>query len=177
MQTRSFLSPKIDVGKLEPTWIGPDAIRDPTIPPPKTRPSGLARETLNIPVLPFAPLVSSNVNDPHRERISKRPCSILYQWLGDQDLPSEQQNIHKKQRSVHLRLLKLRPNLISQNSTRKTRLTNNDTWDNTSSRKNANCSRTPFSKWRNLTYNILIIVKIRDQLNESRVMTGKIKHI
>lgn len=101
MQTRSFLSPKIDVGKLEPTWIGPDAIRDPTIPPPKTRPSGLARETLNIPVLPFAPLVSSNVNDPHRERISKRPCSILYQWLGDQDLPSEQQNIHKKQRSVH----------------------------------------------------------------------------
>lgn len=56
------------------TWRGPAAVNKPAIPPPITRPSGPANETLNPPVLLLIPPLSVTVNDPDKDNISKRPC-------------------------------------------------------------------------------------------------------
>lgn len=56
------------------TWIGLAAINKPATPPPITRPSGPASETLNPPVLLLAPPVSVTVNEPDNDSISNRPC-------------------------------------------------------------------------------------------------------
>lgn len=57
------------------TWIGFAAINVPAIPPPITRPSGPASETLNLPVL-FKPPCSETVNEPVNDKISNRPCKF-----------------------------------------------------------------------------------------------------
>lgn len=59
------------------TWIGPAAVNMPAIPPPITRPSGPANETLNPPVLLLAPPESETVNDPDKDNISNRPCKKI----------------------------------------------------------------------------------------------------
>lgn len=64
----------MDKGIKELTWIGLAASNKPATPPPITRPSGPANETLNPPVLLLTPPVSVTVNEPDNERISKRPC-------------------------------------------------------------------------------------------------------
>lgn len=56
------------------TCIGLAAISKPATPPPITRPSGLANETLNPPDRLFIPPLSEMVYDPVRVKISKRPC-------------------------------------------------------------------------------------------------------
>ena len=63
-----------DVRRKLGTCIGLAAISKPATPPPTTRPSGLAKETLNPPDLLLAPWFSEGVNDPDKESISKRPC-------------------------------------------------------------------------------------------------------
>lgn len=65
---------RFEVGVKEQTCIGVQAIRSPAIPPPKTRPSGLASETLSPPVRLRWPPVSCTVNDPDSDSISNRPC-------------------------------------------------------------------------------------------------------
>ena len=58
------------------TWTGLDAIRTPPTPPPMTRPSGLARDTLSPPVLLREPPLSVTKYEPDRHTISKRPYQI-----------------------------------------------------------------------------------------------------
>lgn len=58
------------------TWMGLAAVNKPAIPPPITRPSGPASETLNPPVLLLTPPESETVNDPDNDNISNRPCKI-----------------------------------------------------------------------------------------------------
>jgi len=53
--------------------MGPAAVKSPATPPPITRPSGPASETLNPPVRLFMPLLSATVNDPDKDKISNRP--------------------------------------------------------------------------------------------------------
>lgn len=55
------------------TWTGLAATNRPATPPPTTRPSGLAKETLMPPDLFLIPPVSDGINDPVSESISKRP--------------------------------------------------------------------------------------------------------
>lgn len=59
------------------TCMGLAATNIPASPPPITRPSGPANETLNPPVLPFTPPLSLTVNEPARVNISKRPCKVI----------------------------------------------------------------------------------------------------
>lgn len=60
--------------KIDHTWIGLAAISKPATPPPMTRPSGPASETLNPPFRLLMPLpLSLTVNEPDKDRISKRP--------------------------------------------------------------------------------------------------------
>ena len=54
--------------------MGLAATSKPAMPPPMTRPSGPAKETLKPPVRLLALLVSLTVNDPDKDNISKRPC-------------------------------------------------------------------------------------------------------
>lgn len=56
------------------TWIGLAAVNKPAMPPPTTRPSGPANDTLNPPVLLLTPPLSETVKDPVRDNISNRPC-------------------------------------------------------------------------------------------------------
>lgn len=53
--------------------MGLAAVSKPAMPPPITRPSGPASETLKPPVRFFPVLVSWTVNDPDKDNISKRP--------------------------------------------------------------------------------------------------------
>ena len=55
------------------TCTGPAATSRPASPPPTTRPSGPAKETLIPPDLLFVPPKSVGRNDPDKESISKRP--------------------------------------------------------------------------------------------------------
>lgn len=50
------------------------ATNRPATPPPTTRPSGLANETLIPPDLLLVPPLSVGINDPDNDNISKRPC-------------------------------------------------------------------------------------------------------
>ena len=59
--------------KKELTRTGLAAIRSPATPPPTTRPSGLAKETLIPPARFLVPPLSVGTNDPVKESISKRP--------------------------------------------------------------------------------------------------------
>lgn len=54
--------------------MGLAATNNPATPPPTTRPSGLARDTLIPPDLLLVPPVSLGMNEPDKERISNRPC-------------------------------------------------------------------------------------------------------
>lgn len=56
------------------TWTGPAAINKPASPPPITRPSGPANETLMPPLILFVPPLLLGMKDPDKESISKRPC-------------------------------------------------------------------------------------------------------
>lgn len=55
------------------TWTGLAATSRPAIPPPTTRPSGLAKETLIPPDLLFVPPFSVGMNEPDRESNWKWP--------------------------------------------------------------------------------------------------------
>lgn len=55
------------------TCTGPAAIKRPPSPPPRTRPSGPAKEMLIPPDLLTVPGISVGVKDPDSERISNRP--------------------------------------------------------------------------------------------------------
>lgn len=55
------------------TCTGLAATNSPATPPPSTRPSGLAKETLMPPDRFLIPPVSAGINDPVRESISNRP--------------------------------------------------------------------------------------------------------
>lgn len=57
------------------TCTGLAATNKPATPPPTTRPSGLAKETLMPPDLFLIPPVSEGMNEPVNDSISKRPCS------------------------------------------------------------------------------------------------------
>lgn len=57
------------------TWTGLAAMRSPATPPPMTRPSGPAKETLIPPDLLLVPPTSLGMNEPDRDSISKRPCN------------------------------------------------------------------------------------------------------
>lgn len=57
--------------------MGPAAVSNPAIPPPITRPSGPANDTLMPPVLFLMPLLSLAVNEPDKDNISNRPCQKL----------------------------------------------------------------------------------------------------
>lgn len=59
--------------KRSHTCTGLAATNKPATPPPTTRPSGLAKETLMPPVLFLIPPVSVGINDPVKESISNRP--------------------------------------------------------------------------------------------------------
>lgn len=56
------------------TCTGLAAINRPATPPPTTRPSGPAKETLMPPDLLRVPPLSLSMNEPDRDRISNRPC-------------------------------------------------------------------------------------------------------
>lgn len=56
------------------TCTGLAATNSPATPPPTTRPSGLANETLIPPDLLLVPPLSFGMNDPDSDNISKRPC-------------------------------------------------------------------------------------------------------
>lgn len=56
------------------TCTGLAATNSPATPPPTTRPSGLAKETLIPPDLLLVPAVSLGMNEPDKESISNRPC-------------------------------------------------------------------------------------------------------
>ena len=56
------------------TCTGLAATNRPATPPPTTRPSGLARETLIPPDLLRAPPLSFGMNEPDKDRISNLPC-------------------------------------------------------------------------------------------------------
>lgn len=56
------------------TCTGLAATNRPATPPPTTRPSGLAKETLMPPDLLRVPPLSLGMKDPDNDRISKRPC-------------------------------------------------------------------------------------------------------
>lgn len=56
------------------TWTGLAATNRPATPPPTTRPSGLAKETLIPPDLLLVPPLSLGMNEPDKESISNRPC-------------------------------------------------------------------------------------------------------
>lgn len=56
------------------TCTGPEAISRPASPPPNTRPSGPAKETLIPPDLLLVIPLSVGIKDPDKERISNRPC-------------------------------------------------------------------------------------------------------
>ena len=62
------------VWEKEQTCIGVQAIRTPATPPPKTRPSGPANETLSPPVRVRWPPISCTRNDPDSDSSSNRPC-------------------------------------------------------------------------------------------------------
>jgi hypothetical protein len=55
------------------TCTGLAATSRPATPPPTTRPSGLANETLIPPDLLLVPPVSVGINEPDKDNISKRP--------------------------------------------------------------------------------------------------------
>lgn len=61
-----------------PTTIctGEAAVRSPATPPPKTRPSGPARETLSPPVRLRWPPFSDRRNEPDSDSISNRPSYV-----------------------------------------------------------------------------------------------------
>lgn len=59
--------------KATQTWTGDAAVRSPATPPPKTRPSGPASNTLNPPVRLRWPPLSERRNEPESDRISNRP--------------------------------------------------------------------------------------------------------
>lgn len=64
------------------TWTGEAAVNKPATPPPKTLPSGPARDTLRPPVRLRWPPVSDRRNDPDSDNISNRPCIyIVYMYL------------------------------------------------------------------------------------------------
>lgn len=65
--------------KNKSTWTGPAATNEPATPPPITRPSGLANDTLMPPDLLRTPPVSDAMNDPVNDNISKRPYNIKIQ--------------------------------------------------------------------------------------------------
>lgn len=70
---------QMEMWKKGLTWIGLAAVSKPAIPPPITRPSGPANETLRPPVLFLTPPISVTVNDPDKDNNSKRPCNkVLY---------------------------------------------------------------------------------------------------
>jgi len=56
------------------TCTGLAATRRPATPPPTTRPSGLANETLIPPDLLLVPPFSVGMKEPDNESNSKRPC-------------------------------------------------------------------------------------------------------
>lgn len=56
------------------TCTGLAAMRSPATPPPTTRPSGPAKETLIPPDLLLVPPASLGMNEPDKDSISKRPC-------------------------------------------------------------------------------------------------------
>ena len=60
-------------GKQAHTWTGLAATRRPATPPPTTRPSGLARDTLIPPDRLRVPLFSVGIKEPDKDSNSKRP--------------------------------------------------------------------------------------------------------
>lgn len=56
------------------TCTGLAATNRPATPPPTTRPSGLAKDTLMPPDLLRVPPLSLGMNEPDKDRISNRPC-------------------------------------------------------------------------------------------------------
>jgi hypothetical protein len=56
------------------TCTGLAATNKPATPPPTTRPSGLAKETLMPPDLLRVPPLSFGVKEPDKDRISNNPC-------------------------------------------------------------------------------------------------------
>ena len=58
---------------IKTTCTGLAATSRPATPPPTTRPSGLANETLIPPDLLLVPPVSLGINEPDKDNISKRP--------------------------------------------------------------------------------------------------------
>ena len=57
------------------TWIGVAATSKPATPPPTTRPSGLANDTVIPPVLLRVLSESIGLNDPDSDSISYRPLN------------------------------------------------------------------------------------------------------
>lgn len=75
--------------KMAKTWIGEAAIKIPATPPPKTRPSLPARETLKLPVRCWSPsLPLLGRYEPDRESISYRP------WKGEYHISESKQSDH-----------------------------------------------------------------------------------
>nr|GMD74997.1 protein cornichon homolog 4-like [Ipomoea batatas] len=79
MSVGLFLESGGNVDQLSPrkegavNKAGPAATNRPATPPPTTRPSGLAKETLIPPDLLRIPPDSEGINDPVNDNISKRP--------------------------------------------------------------------------------------------------------
>jgi len=65
---------RIHEDEMKRTCTGLAATSKPATPPPTTRPSGLAKETLIPPDLFLMPPLSEGMNEPVKESISKRPC-------------------------------------------------------------------------------------------------------
>lgn len=82
------------------TWIGVAATNKPATPPPTTRPSGLANDTVIPPVLLRVPSESLGMNDPDSDNISNRPFKKSTHKHNRQDL----QKWHKM-REVRIRNL------------------------------------------------------------------------
>jgi len=76
--------------KIILTWIGVAAIIDLPIPPPKTFPSGLDKETL-INSISFCAQPLGKVHGPFKDKIGKWPCIITEKIL--------KHNKHKKNES------------------------------------------------------------------------------